>query len=133
MFKSKIRALRKISNMSQQQVADLLGVERSTYSGYESGKSRPSAQKTKNLARIFRATVDSLLDDTLPVELLEDEENLQVSEKPMKYEGANPIELTLANLTRQEQMLIGNFRMMNAIDKQDLLFESEEKSDKMRF
>ena len=48
--------------MTQQQVADYLSVNRSTYSGYETGKREPSITKLKTLANLFRLSVDTLLE-----------------------------------------------------------------------
>lgn len=134
MFKIKIRALRESSNMSQDQLANLLGVERSTYTGYETGKSKPSAQKIKNIARIHCVTVDSLLDDSIPVEKMEIlPRHLQVSENQMKYDPEKTIKVTLANLSSDEQMLVSSFRLLSDSDKQKLLFDVEEKSHNVLF
>ncbi len=134
MFKSKIRALRKAANMTQQQFADLLKIDRSTYSGYESGKSRPSAQQIKNIAKIHCVTVDSLLDDTMPVEHSVSESlESQVAEGNMKYESAPPVEVTLANLSRAEQMLVANFRLLDENEKEKLFYDLDNLSSKKLF
>ena len=41
-FGEKLRILREIYDVSQQEIADLLGIERSTYTYYELGKTEPS-------------------------------------------------------------------------------------------
>jgi transcriptional regulator with XRE-family HTH domain len=45
MLKDRIREARLRKGMSQKQVADILGVAVSTYSGYETGKSEPDINK----------------------------------------------------------------------------------------
>ena len=62
-FGEHLRNLRKIrTNYSQQQMADLINVGRSTYTYYETGKSEPNYQNLKKLARIFNIDVNTLLD-----------------------------------------------------------------------
>lgn len=47
--------------MTQQQVADFLNVNRSTYSYYENGKAEPSITVLIKMADLFNVTLDSLL------------------------------------------------------------------------
>ena len=61
MLSQKLKEARQRQGFSQQQVARLLGVERSTYSYYETGKTTPSIKNLVNLAQIFRVSVDELL------------------------------------------------------------------------
>ena len=46
---------------SQKQVADMLGIERSTYTKYESGASEPSIALLKRLKQIYGVSYDELL------------------------------------------------------------------------
>ncbi|MCH5320828.1 MAG: helix-turn-helix transcriptional regulator [Eubacterium sp.] len=59
----KLKYLRKKSCLTQQQVADSLGIKRCTYTYYEIGKSRPKLETLKMLARLYNTNVDLLLDD----------------------------------------------------------------------
>ena len=45
----RLRDLREKKNVSQAEVANFLGIERTTYTAYESGKSRPVHRKTKKV------------------------------------------------------------------------------------
>lgn len=56
-----LRAVRRERNMSQQKVADFLGVDRSTYSYYESGKSELDVKTALALCEIFNVTLNELL------------------------------------------------------------------------
>jgi len=49
-----IRGLRKEKGLTQQQVADCLGIERSTYAYYESGRTRLNADIIVKLAKFYR-------------------------------------------------------------------------------
>jgi transcriptional regulator with XRE-family HTH domain len=46
--------------MTQQQLADVMGVKRTTVSMWESGASLPSADKLPKLARVLGCTIDEL-------------------------------------------------------------------------
>ena len=58
---SKIKALRKEKKQTQQNIADLLGVRRSTYGEYERGKILPPMDKLKIIAEHFEVTIDYLI------------------------------------------------------------------------
>lgn len=60
-FGQRLRLLRDYREMTQQQVADFLNVNRSTYSYYENGKTEPSITTLMRLAELFNVTLDSLL------------------------------------------------------------------------
>ena len=57
----KIRELRVERAMSQQDLANLLYVDRTTLAGYESGKREPSLHILIQIADIFDVSVDYLL------------------------------------------------------------------------
>lgn len=56
----RLRELREKFNMSQQQVAKILGITRTTYNKYESGAIKP-VQKLHKLAELFGVTADYIL------------------------------------------------------------------------
>jgi phage repressor protein C with HTH and peptisase S24 domain len=57
----KIRALREVAGLTQQQIADDLGITAVSVSDWESGKTRPSGTRFARLARKLGVTVDQLL------------------------------------------------------------------------
>lgn len=57
-----LRELRERRSLLQKQVADEIGVDRTTYAKYESGASEPSFEILKKLARFYEVTTDYLLD-----------------------------------------------------------------------
>jgi len=61
MFKDNLLALRKIHDMSQEELADAIGVSRQTLSKYETGESLPDIEKCMLIANVFEVTVDDLL------------------------------------------------------------------------
>ena len=58
---NRIRDLRKQSRLSQQALADQIGVFRNTISNWETGYSQISLENAKNVAEYFGVTIDYLL------------------------------------------------------------------------
>ena len=56
-----LKSIRKDNGMSQQVLADRLGVSRSTVAMWEIGGSEPDNQALLNMAELFSVTVDFLL------------------------------------------------------------------------
>jgi len=61
---NRLSDLRKQKNWSLQDVADQLGIAKSTYAGYESGYRRPSLEALKSIADLFGTSVDYLIGRT---------------------------------------------------------------------
>lgn len=61
MFKDNLVELRKIHEMSQEELADKIGVSRQTLSKYETGESLPDIEKCKSIADAFGVSIDDLL------------------------------------------------------------------------
>lgn len=64
MFGEKLKALRKSTDMTQQQIADKLGVTRAAYSHFENGRNEPDSETIVKLAKIFEVSTDYLLGHT---------------------------------------------------------------------
>ena len=60
-FGEKVKKLRHEKDLTQQQLAELLGVAVSVISSYESGSRYPSYEVLISLARIFHVSTDYLL------------------------------------------------------------------------
>lgn len=73
--------LRTHRGLSQRETADLLGVERSTYTKYESGKHAPSFETLKKLRELFGVSYDDLLEPQLTEEEKADYEMFRVKSK----------------------------------------------------
>ena len=62
-FCDKLAKLRRGNNMSQEQLAELLGVSRQAVSKWESGNSMPDMEKIMQLCKILNCSLDELVDD----------------------------------------------------------------------
>ena len=72
MFKENLISLRKLNHMSQEELAEKLGISRQTLSKYETGESVPDIERSKAIADAFGVSLDELVNyesgpDSLPV------------------------------------------------------------------
>jgi len=61
-FGERLRAARETCGFTQQQVADAMEINKSTYCGYETGKRQPDVPKLKKLSQILGVSGDALLE-----------------------------------------------------------------------
>jgi transcriptional regulator with XRE-family HTH domain len=64
-FGDNIKRIRKNKGLKQQELADILGVKRNTYSDWENGKTEPKLGNVVKLAHVFGTTTDELLGQTV--------------------------------------------------------------------
>lgn len=62
-FSNNLTYLRKKHNMSQEQLAEVLGVTRQAVSKWEAGQSTPDVEKLLQLSELFLVPVDQMLKD----------------------------------------------------------------------
>lgn len=60
-FHEELKAARIKTGLTQQQIADELGITKSTYCGYETAKRSPDPQRIKQLAKVLHVSADELL------------------------------------------------------------------------
>ena len=80
----KILNLRKKANLSQEQLAEKLGVTRQTISNWELNESSPDLKQGKELSKIFHVSLDDLAGE-ISLENLKE----QVSDKKNNYHITN--------------------------------------------
>ena len=61
MFCDNLMELRKMANLSQEELAEQIGVSRQTLSKYETGESLPDIEKCMAIAEVFGVTMDDLV------------------------------------------------------------------------
>ncbi|TJY43445.1 helix-turn-helix transcriptional regulator [Cohnella pontilimi] len=69
MFAARLKQLRKKRGLTMQELADYVGVAKSTYAGYESGYRQPTIESIQTISRKLRTSADYLLgltDDPQP-------------------------------------------------------------------
>ena len=61
MFADNLIYLRNIKGLSQEQIAEAIGISRQSYSKWEQGETFPDIDKCDKLARFYGVTIDSLV------------------------------------------------------------------------
>lgn len=102
----KLRLCRENCGLSQNQVANVLGIDRTTYTYYESGRSEPNLTTLVKLANIFCVDVATLLPQEDDSTVLRDRKS-----------APNPI----YSLTNAEQTLLISFRLLSSEKKEEFL------------
>ena len=67
--KQRIRILRENNNYSQREIAEYLGIDRSTYACYELGKTSPSVEVLVALSELYLVSCEFLLGDIVNIGL----------------------------------------------------------------
>lgn len=104
--------LRNSNNLRQKNIADTLGLERSTYTSWEKGRSSPKPNEIVKLAKIYNVTTDYLLtgksNDTMQVASFSE------------YDRGVYGDSNVSELTDFEKTLLLKIRVLNTKDKQRL-------------
>ena len=102
----KLRHYRESCALSQQQVANALNIDRSTYTKYETGKSDPNINTLVKIAKIFN--ID-------PVELLPT--NNAEDDRVSRLRDITRADSPIFQLSKDERGLIAKYRALNREEK----------------
>ena len=114
----KLKYYRAKNNFTQTQVSAALGIDRSTYSYYELGKTIPSINMLSNIAKLFYVAIFDLLDTEKGSDHLS-----STTYNPGYYSGERP--LSSATLDREEKDLLLLFRQLDDGNKIELIKKAE--------
>lgn len=108
----RLKKFRETAGLTQQQVADVLNLDRSTYAYYEAGKTTPDIKSVSKLVKIFNVTYYDLVGEEDPTKagLGDSEADSDNSEKMRIYE-----------LSKVEKQLIINFRVLNSKQQEEVV------------
>lgn len=98
-FAQRLKKYRNHNDLTQQQVADTLNIDRSTYSYYETGKTEPNMDTIIKLAKIFDVNVGTLLTGDA-------DSGVADSNAAAKLDI-----IRMENLTKEEQLIITRYRI----------------------
>ena len=76
-FGNKIMDLRKKNGLSQEELAEKVGVARQTISKWELGETSPDLKQSKELSKIFHISLDELVDNDIKDVLVEKTSNTE--------------------------------------------------------
>lgn len=119
----KFKTLRNMYGLSQKEVADFLGIDRSAYCCYEINRAKPDVYNLARLAKLFNVSTDYLLGLTEEVE----EEQFHVASNKMEYNTDTPQEArsvlgeNFMTISPDERALILYYRLLP--DRKDVLEE----------
>lgn len=123
MISERLREIRKEHKLTQQNIADVLGVDRTTYTVYELGTTTPSPATLVKLSQIYNVTVGYLIgvEENRP-ELRKNSENI-LSAASL---NSDPISL----LKKDEKELLLYFRVLAPEEKKKVTKELKELAQK---
>ena len=99
----RIEFLRAQARMSQQDVSEIIGIAKSTYSGYELGQHEPSAETICRLAELFLVTTDFIIGKGYMTEELDNEALVDyMSEKRDQDFEMDELQTTMARIENEE-------------------------------
>ncbi len=106
-----LRKIRKAHKLTQQDIANVLGVDRTTYTLYETGSTNPPLETLTKLSKMYNATIGYILGS---------EENNH-SERLNKASFAAEDEVDpVAFLSKDERKLLLSYRVLSEEKKQQL-------------
>lgn len=104
--------LRNVNDLTQKNIADIIGLERSTYTSWEKGRSCPKPNEIVKLARIYNVTTDFLLTG-------KSTDAIQVASSS-EYDRGVYGDSNVSELSDFEKTLLLKIRVLNTKDKQKL-------------
>jgi len=114
MLSQRLRAIRLEHNMTQKNIADVLGIDRTTYTLYETGATSPSPDTLYKLSKMYDVTVGYLMG----VEENHPEHKFDVLPgRVMLSAGTDPI----AALRNEEKTLLLCYRVLDPEGKKKAL------------
>ena len=106
-----LRKFRTAAGFSQEELSQLLGMNRATYTYYETGKTTPSISVLKLLAKIYNVSLMELLMDESEAGQLRDSSRSD-SFDHIKY---------IYDLSADERLLVGIFRSATPEEQEEIL------------
>ena len=94
----RIYELRKANNLSQEQLAEKVGVSRQSISKWEAGETIPELERIIELSKVFNVSTDFLLLSSEVEELISRTENLEKQQEDLRMEVQKQHERILSSL-----------------------------------
>jgi len=110
MIHERLREYRRANRLTQQQLANALGIDRSTYAYYETGRSSPSVLMLKRIADMFRVSLESLVGESGGNEVYTFSDGVSIYHAGAYEEDAE--KKYLSQISKEEQDLILLYRLI---------------------
>lgn len=121
MLSEQLKIIRKANKFTQQGLADAIGIERSTYASYETGRNKPDVNLLSRIAKVFDVSSDFILeiDTTVPLNL----EDISVQ---YKKKSGNKL---VSTLSKEEKNVLAKYRLLSDNKKAELVDFLEKNTD----
>ncbi len=110
--KDQLVELRLKNKFTQSQIADIIGVVRSTYTYYECGTTTPSIYTLKRLAQVYKVPIDYFIKDDR-----EPSQPLNASGSVVRVSENN----ILSQLSKEERTAVAYLRLLNSKNRAEVL------------
>ncbi|MDY6058905.1 MAG: helix-turn-helix domain-containing protein [Candidatus Fimenecus sp.] len=113
MLSEQLKIIRKANKFTQQGLADAIGIERSTYASYETGRNKPDVVLLSRIAKVFDVSSDFILeiDTTVP---------LNVEDISVQYKKKSGNKL-VSTLSKEEKNVLAKYRLLSDNKKAELV------------
>ncbi len=113
MLSEQLKIIRKANKFTQQGLADAIGIERSTYASYETGRNKPDVNLLSKIAKVFDVSSDFILeiDTTVP---------LNVEDISVQYKKKSGNKL-VSTLSKEEKSVLAKYRLLSDDKKAELV------------
>ena len=113
MLSEQLKIIRKANKFTQQGLADAIGIERSTYASYETGRNKPDVVLLSRIAKVFDVSSDFILeiDTTVP---------LNVEDISVQYKKKSSNKL-VSTLSKEEKNVLAKYRLLSDDKKTELV------------
>ncbi|MEK4951914.1 helix-turn-helix transcriptional regulator [Bacillus sp. FSL W8-1127] len=130
MFPQRLKSLRLSKKLSQQDMANLLGITRQAYGRYESGQSEPDIENLRKLAKFFDVSIDYLLDGQEYKKVVVAGEEILLSEKEYRtFQEMKKYSILFHDLATAPEAKVKQLIKMWEIIKEDYEEEQETNND----
>lgn len=135
----KIAELRKKNNLSQEELAEKVGVARQTISKWEIGDTTPDINQVKIISKIFNISIDELVDNDINSVIVEKVSNTEklagITIKILKVFGIMLIVfitliflfviIFMVDMPRNDYDIVGRTKVSCNLDNEEYVYEAE--------
>jgi len=111
MLCEQLKQIRKANNFTQQDLADAVGIERSTYASYETGRNKPDVILLKRIANVFGVSSDFILE-------IDTSKKFNMSDANVSYKK-NGSQL-VSTLSKDEKTVLAQYRLLTEDKKEEV-------------
>lgn len=111
MLCEQLKQIRKANNFTQQDLADAVGIERSTYASYETGRNKPDVILLKRIANVFGVSSDFILE-------IDTSKKFNMSDANVTYKK-NGSQL-VSTLSKDEKTVLAQYRLLTEDKKEEV-------------